>query len=188
MAREAGRMNRLVADLLSLNRVEVQERMRPTDRVELRGLVDASVSALRRRAEEAGVTIEVESGGEPMHVPGDEDQLQQVFINLLENALKYGASGGRVLIALSFFEHDRRLRRPAVQVEVIDWGEGFDPIHIPRLTERFYRVDGHRAREMGGTGLGLAIVKHIVNRHRGLLRIESRPGQGARFGVVLPTG
>jgi two-component system phosphate regulon sensor histidine kinase PhoR len=194
MEREASRMNRLVADLLSLNRVEAQERIRPTGRVALMPLVDACVSALKPRAAQAGVSVEVEveggaeagTGGDPHHVLGDEDQLQQVFTNLLENALKYGASGGRVLIRAARVADDPRLRGRAVRIEVVDWGEGFDPIHIPRLTERFYRVDGHRARSLGGTGLGLAIVKHIVNRHRGALRIEGRRGEGARFTVLLP--
>ena len=89
-------------------------------------------------------------------------------------------------MALTIAAREPRMRGPAARIEVIDWGEGFDPIHIPRLTERFYRVDGHRSREMGGTGLGLAIFKHIVNRHRGALRIEGAPGRGSRFTVLLP--
>ena len=186
MEREAGRMNRLVADLLSLNRVEAEERVRPTRRVELRPILEACAASLRPVAAEGGVSLEIEAPAEPVRVPGDEDQLQQVVTNLLENALKYGASGGRVRVELSVSEREPRLRRPAARIDVVDWGDGFDPIHIPRLTERFYRVDGHRARAMGGTGLGLAIVKHIVNRHRGLLRIESAPGQGSRFSVLLP--
>ena len=111
-------------------------------------------------------------------MPGDEDQLQQVFTNLLENAIKYGAAGGRIRVALTAGEREPRLRGPVARVDVIDWGEGFDPIHIPRLTERFYRIDSHRAREMGGTGLGLAIVKHIVNRHRGAPQDRERAGAG----------
>lgn len=187
MEREAGRMNRLVADLLSLNRVEAEERIRPTRRVELAALLDACASALRPMAAEAGVEIELELPEAPMAVPGDEDQLHQVFANLVENAVKYGAGGERVRVALAAAaEPEPRLRGPAAQVDVIDWGEGFDPIHIPRLTQRFYRVDGHRSRERGGTGLGLAIVKHIVLRHRGLLRIHSEPGRGSRFSVLLP--
>ena len=187
MEREAGRMNRLVHDLLSLNRVEAEERVRPTRRVDLVPMLDACLAALRPMASGAGVSVEVEVPDKPVLVPGDEDQLQQVMTNLLENAVKYGAAGGRVRIELSTPERDERLRGPAARIDVIDWGEGFDPIHIPRLTERFYRVDGHRARAMGGTGLGLAIVKHIVNRHRGRLEIETAPGRGSRFRVVLPT-
>ena len=186
MEREAGRMSRLVEELMSLSRVEAEERVRPTEPVALAPLVERCVSALRPLAQAAGAAIEVDLPEAPLTVPGDADQLQQVFVNLLENALKYGASGGRVRIAVSLSPREPRLRGPAARVEVIDWGEGFDPIHIPRLTERFYRVDGHRSREMGGTGLGLAIVKHIVNRHRGVLRIDGAPGRGGRFTVLLP--
>ncbi len=186
MEREAGRMSRLVADLTSLSRVEAEERVRPTASVALGPVIERCASALRPLALDAGAAIEVELPEAPVAVPGDADQLQQVFTNLMENALKYGASGGRVLVALSRSPREPRLRGPAARVEVIDWGEGFDPIHIPRLTERFYRVDGHRSRERGGTGLGLAIVKHIVNRHRGVLRIDGAPGRGSRFTVLLP--
>jgi two-component system phosphate regulon sensor histidine kinase PhoR len=119
-------------------------------------------------------------------VPGDPDQLTQVFTNLIENGIKYGGSGGVVEVEVTARERELGLRGPAVQIDVTDHGEGFDPIHIPRLTERFYRVDAHRSRAQGGTGLGLAIAKHIVNRHRGRFRIESAPGQGARFTVLLP--
>ena len=188
MEREAGRMNRLVADLLSLNRVEAEERVRPTRRVEIEPLLEACASALRPMATAAGASLEIAAPAHPVLVPGDEDQLQQVFTNLLENAIKYGAAGGIVRVELSVTEREPRLRGPAVRVDVIDRGEGIDPILIPRLTERFYRVDSHRSREMGGTGLGLAIVKHIVNRHRGLLRIDSAPGRGSRFTVLLPIG
>jgi two-component system phosphate regulon sensor histidine kinase PhoR len=121
-----------------------------------------------------------------MLVPGDADQLTQVFANLIENAIKYGGTGGHVTARLTYSPRELAVRGPAVTVDVIDRGEGFDPIHIPRLTERFYRVDAHRSREKGGTGLGLAIAKHIVNRHRGRFRIESAPGQGATFTVILP--
>ena len=186
MEREAARMSRLVADLMSLSRVEAEERVRPTMAVALAPLIEACASTLRALALEVGAAIEIDGPPAPVWVMGDADQLQQVFTNLIENALKYGAAGGRVRIALSLAEREPRMRGPAARVEVIDWGDGFDPIHIPRLTERFYRVDGHRSREMGGTGLGLAIVKHIVNRHRGALRIDGSPGRGSRFTVLLP--
>ncbi|RDC71694.1 two-component sensor histidine kinase [Rhodovulum sp. 12E13] len=187
MQREAERMDRLVSDLLSLNRVESAERQRPTDPVALDELVASTVSALRPTAEAAGVELAVEGeAGERMVVPGDADQLTQVFANLIENGIKYGGAGGRVTARLTYSPRELAVRGPAVTVDVIDRGEGFDPIHIPRLTERFYRVDAHRSREKGGTGLGLAIAKHIVNRHRGRFRIESAPGQGATFTVTLP--
>jgi two-component system, OmpR family, phosphate regulon sensor histidine kinase PhoR len=183
MEAEAGRMNRLVRDLLQLSRVEAEERVRPKEAVELRGLLESVISSLRGVAEKEGDRVELV--GEPFTVPGDADQLTQVFTNLVENALKYGASGQVVRVSLSAEE---TVRGPAVRVEVADEGEGIDPVHLPRLTERFYRVDTHRSREMGGTGLGLAIVKHIVSRHRGWLRIESEKGRGSRFQVVLPLG
>ena len=188
MEAEAGRMNRLVGDLLSLSRVEAAERMRPADRVALPDLLHSTLRGLAPLAEEAGVTLRAELPGEgagPV-VPGDEDQLRQVFTNLVENAIKYGGKGCEVAVELGQAAHEPRLRAPAVLVTVADTGPGIDEIHLPRLTERFYRVDSHRSREMGGTGLGLAIVKHIVNRHRGRLRIESKPGEGSRFTVVLP--
>lgn len=183
METEAGRMNRLVGDLLQLSRVEAEERVRPKEPVELRGLLEGVISSLRGVAEKKGDRVELV--GDPVTVPGDRDQLVQVFTNLVENALKYGKAGQVVRVSLSAEE---TVRGPAVRVEVVDEGEGIDPVHLPRLTERFYRVDTHRSREMGGTGLGLAIVKHIVSRHRGWLRVESVVGEGSRFSVVLPLG
>ncbi|MCU0827855.1 MAG: ATP-binding protein [Tabrizicola sp.] len=181
MEAEAGRMNRLVRDLLQLSRVEAEERVRPKEPVELRGLLEGVISSLRGVAEKTGDTVELV--GDPVTVPGDHDQLVQVFTNLVENALKYGKAGQVVRVTLS---PEETVRGPAVRVEVADEGEGIDPVHLPRLTERFYRVDSHRSREMGGTGLGLAIVKHIVSRHRGWLRVDSVVGEGSRFSVILP--
>lgn len=188
MEREALRMNRLVGDLLSLSRVEAEERVRPTARVDLAGLVGSVLATLRGMASEAGVTLELDaSPGLPL-VPGDADQLTQVLHNLVENAVKYGGNGKPVQVVLRIVAHDAVLRSPGVSVAVIDHGAGIDPIHLPRLTERFYRIDNHRSREKGGTGLGLAIVKHIINRHRGRLKIDSEKGKGSRFEVVLPQG
>ncbi|MFB2532573.1 sensor histidine kinase [Paracoccus sp. p4-l81] len=186
MEREAGRMNRLVADLLSLSRVESEERRRPAARLDLAALIRGCALTLRPQAEAAGVSFASEGLGDPVPVPGDADQLTQLFTNLIENALKYGASGGEIRLRLTRIPREPVLRGPAIQVEVIDKGEGIDPIHLPRLTERFYRVDTHRSREKGGTGLGLAIVKHIINRHRGRLKITSRKGHGSTFTVLLP--
>ncbi|MFN3970607.1 MAG: ATP-binding protein [Gemmobacter sp.] len=186
MEREAGRMNRLVRDLLSLSRVEADERVRPSERVDLAALAMSVAAMLRPMAEGMGVTLEVTGAGTPALVMADADQITQVLQNLLENAVKYGGSGGRVELRLSHEAREPSLRAPALRIEVQDWGEGIDPIHLPRLTERFYRVDSHRSREKGGTGLGLAIVKHIVNRHRGRFRIDSAPGQGSTFTVLLP--
>ncbi|MFN3642251.1 MAG: sensor histidine kinase [Gemmobacter sp.] len=186
MEREAARMNRLVGDLLSLSRVEAEERVRPSERVDIAGLVGTVAATLRGMASEAGVTITVEGPGQPLEIPADPDQLTQVLHNLIENAVKYGASGKHVTVQILREAHVPALRGPGVTVAVIDRGEGIDPLHLPRLTERFYRVDNHRSREKGGTGLGLAIVKHIVNRHRGRLKIESTKGEGSRFSITLP--
>jgi len=186
MDREARRMNRLVDDLLSLSRVEDVERMRPLDRVDLAGLLQGAATGLAPQAGLRGVTLEVTGCDGAQFAPGDGDQLSQVFTNLIENAIKYGREGGRVRVDLEPMTATPVLKGAGFRVSVRDEGEGIDPRHLGRLTERFYRVDSHRSRGMGGTGLGLAIVKHIVNRHRGRLRIESAPGKGSTFTVFLP--
>ncbi len=197
MEAEARRMNRLVSDLLSLSRVESQERQRPSTDVDLRAVLEGVIAALKPTAEEqdSALTLETQAGdpalllgeaGEMFRMKGDRDQLMQVFLNLTENAMKYGGAGRPVTLRLGWQEGTGSLKGPVLRVDVVDRGDGIDPLHIPRLTERFYRVDTHRSRAMGGTGLGLAIVKHIVNRHRGRLRIESHPGQGSVFSVLLP--
>lgn len=188
MEREAARMIRLVNDLLSLSRVEAEERRRPDDKVELIGLLRTALVTHREQAAAAGVSLDLDAGPGVVWVRADGDQLTQVFYNLIENAVKYGASGKSVTVRVSEVTHEPVLRGPAVQIEFIDRGEGIDALHLPRITERFYRVDTHRSREKGGTGLGLAIVKHIINRHRGRLKIESEPGKGSNFIVILPAG
>ncbi|MBK4215322.1 PAS domain-containing protein [Paracoccus caeni] len=186
MEREAGRMNRLVSELLSLSRVQSEERRRPTASLDLALLLRGVVATMTPVAEAAGVVIEAEGMSESLRVPGDADQLVQVFQNLFENAIKYGGSGGYLGIRLRRVEYEPLMRGPAWAVDVQDRGEGIDGMHLPRLTERFYRVDTHRSRAQGGTGLGLAIVKHIINRHRGRLRIDSQRGKGSTFTVILP--
>lgn len=186
MEREANRMNRLVRDLLSLSRVEAEERVRPAERVDIVALVRSAITMLRPLAEATGVEITVTGDTDPVLLRADADQMAQVFTNLIENALKYGGAGKVVTIHITQIEREPALRAPAIRFDVIDQGEGIDAVHIPRLTERFYRVDAHRSREQGGTGLGLAIVKHIINRHRGRFRVESERGAGSRFSVILP--
>jgi two-component system, OmpR family, phosphate regulon sensor histidine kinase PhoR len=183
MQSEAARMNRLVSDLLHLSRVESVERVRPTGTVDLAALVRSAITGLRPVADAAGVTVELTGDSGPLPVPADADQITQVMTNLIENAVKYGGTGKRVTVHLA---RDALPRGPAVRIDVIDRGEGIDAVHLPRLTERFYRVDSHRSREQGGTGLGLAIVKHIVNRHRGRLKIDSEIGKGSVFSILLP--
>lgn len=185
MAREADRMGRLVQDLLSLRRVEDQERIRPTDQVVLGSMLESVISAFAPAAKAAGSTIHLTQPAEPISIVGDAGQLRQVMNNLIENAIKYGG-GTDVDVALTDPVTEPMLRSTGVRISVTDHGEGIAGHHIPRLTERFYRVDTHRSRAVGGTGLGLAIVKHIINRHRGRLRIESEPGQGSTFTAIFP--
>ncbi len=186
MEREAGRMNRLVGDLLSLSRVEAEERMRPVDPVDFASVVKAVLHTLGPLAESETITLATTIDETCPKIPGDADQLNQVVSNLVENAIKYSRDGSTVRVSLTSEKRHPVLRQDALVLTVSDEGEGIDPVHIPRLTERFYRIDTHRSREMGGTGLGLAIVKHIVNRHRGRLRIESEIGKGSKFSVILP--
>ena len=187
MAREAGRMTRLVDDLLSLSRVEEDERVRPVDPVPLGEVLRATLTELGPVSAAAGVTVTLSDSSGGATVPGDAGQLRQVFGNLVENAIKYGKREGEVRVTISAPAEHVRLRGAGVAVAVADEGQGIAPHHIPRLTERFYRVDDHRGREVGGTGLGLAIVKHIVNRHRGRLVIESVLGRGTTITVLLPS-
>ena len=186
MEEQALRMNRLIGDLLSLSRVESTERQRPSNEIDLREVLMQVMDGLRPLCEERGNVLDLSADEGPHRVRGDWDQLTQVFTNLAENALKYGGAGKPVTLRLGTGQGKGAMKGPVVTVEVIDRGEGIATHHLPRLTERFYRVDSHRSREMGGTGLGLAIVKHIVNRHRGRLGIASRKGEGSTFSVTLP--
>jgi len=186
MADEAARMNRLVGGLLSLSRVQADERVRPKTRIDLRKVVQTTLRALEPLALKNNVAVLTELENEALYVIGDNDQLMQVFTNLVENAIKYGGAAQSVSVTAQKSAHDPVLRGPAIEIEITDQGPGINPIHLPRLTERFYRADTHRAHALGGTGLGLAIVKHILNRHRGRLKITSQLGEGSKFTVILP--
>ncbi len=185
MQSEAERMRRLIDDLLSLSRVEVNERVRPTAPVDVIGLLKSVRAGLAPVAAGLNVGVSLKSDSAKAMVPGDADQLTQVFQNLIENAIKYGG-GTDTGIAVSEIAKVVGVLGPALKIDICDSGPGIEPVHIPRLTERFYRVDSHRARAVGGTGLGLAIVKHIVSRHRGRLLITSQKGTGSVFSVILP--
>ena len=187
MTLETQRMNRLVGDLLSLSRVEADERMRPTTSLEIKDLIQAALNALAPLAKDYNAQVSFEAPDDPIEIFADKDQLQQVFTNLIENAIKYSGKSAQVGLELGAPQYDQRLGETAVTITITDNGPGIDPIHLPRLTERFYRIDNHRSRELGGTGLGLAIVKHILNRHRGRLEIDSSLGQGSQFSVILPS-
>ncbi|WP_255449578.1 sensor histidine kinase [Shimia ponticola] len=184
METEAARMTRLVEDLLSLSRVESEARLKPDVTTDLIAVLNELRPVLSGLVDTKSVTLEFVLPEEPVLVTGDRDQLGQVFRNLLENAVKYG--NRHVRLSVSLPEREAFVRGPAVVVDVEDDGDGIAPHHVPRLTERFYRVDTHRSRAEGGTGLGLAIVKHIIGRHRGRLRISSVPGEGSTFSVILP--
>ena len=185
MQHEAERMSRLIDDLLSLSRIEIDKHVRPSALVQLAGIVTevGKTLAMRLDADQRRLVIE-ESPDLPL-VIADRDQLLQVLHNLVSNALKYGRTGTAVTVQV-MPEAAAINQPPSVRISVTDIGEGIAAEHLPRLTERFYRVDSQRSRKMGGTGLGLAIVKHIVERHRGRLEIESRPGEGTRVSVLLP--
>jgi two-component system phosphate regulon sensor histidine kinase PhoR len=186
MQQQAGRMIRLVDDLLSLSRVELNEHVPPRDRVALAPLLREIAEALELRAGERGMHIALHLPPDLADVTGEHDALVQLFQNLLDNAIKYGRAGSTVALAAEpVLRPMPEGRVPFVAIAVRDEGEGIAREHLPRLTERFYRVDTARSRAMGGTGLGLAIVKHILNRHRGLLEIDSTPGVGSVFTVLL---
>jgi two-component system phosphate regulon sensor histidine kinase PhoR len=185
MQAEATRMHRLTDDLLSLSRVEANERVRPVDPVDIADILSNVLSSAKPLSDKSGIPVNLQTVRAPLTLPGDHDQLRQVFQNLIENAVKYSGKG-EVQVTVSELAKFPGLPGAAVRIDVTDQGAGIDPVHLPRLTERFYRVDNHRSRGLGGTGLGLAIVKHIVNRHRGRLLIASEIGKGSVFSVVLP--
>nr|WP_314262247.1 ATP-binding protein [uncultured Devosia sp.] len=182
MRGQAERMSKLIDDMLSLSRIEMHQHVRPTGSIELAGLLREVREGLMVQAKAAELDVQMTVFDGPSTVTGDRGQLYEVFENLVENAIKYGAGGKTIEISLS------PSSRPGYsqQVTVIDHGSGVEPEHVPRLTERFYRIDADASRKKKGTGLGLAIVKHIVNRHRGQLAIKSKPGEGMRVDVFLP--
>jgi two-component system phosphate regulon sensor histidine kinase PhoR len=178
MESQSTRMTRIVKDLLSLSRIEMNEHTPPRDDVNLKQTIATVADLLAPQAEARDVRIELALDALDRPVIGQADELTQLFQNLIENAIKYGRRGSVVRVAAETTDE-------VASISVIDQGEGIAREHIPRLTERFYRVDTARSREMGGTGLGLAIVKHIANRHRAELAIASRPGEGSTFTVSL---
>ncbi len=186
MDSEASRMRRLIDDLLSLSRIEMDQHIAPSQSVEILGLVKSVIHAMGIRLNDKNISIQIDADENLPLVQGDHDQLVQVFTNLLDNAVKYGKAETSVKVSLKFSQNLPNRVGQGVMIEVFNAGDGIPPEHLPRLTERFYRVDSARSRQLGGTGLGLAIVKHIVNRHRGYLRIESEIGTGTTVKVGLP--
>ncbi|WP_164730529.1 sensor histidine kinase [Pelagibacterium montanilacus] len=183
MRTQAGRMSALIDDLLSLSRIELRQHVKPTAEVRLQSVVREVSASLEARLAEAGVTLELDLPEESAAVTGDAQELYEVVENLVDNAIKYGGSGGRVSVAVA-----RGANRAGTYhaITVTDYGPGIAQEHVPRLTERFYRVESEGSRKAKGTGLGLAIVKHIVHRHHGEMAIRSTLGEGTRVEVLLP--
>jgi two-component system phosphate regulon sensor histidine kinase PhoR len=187
MAEQGARMNRLIDDLLSLSRIELTEHQAPSEALDLNELVQRMVAGFEPRLAERKVQLAMRIEAELPAVTGDADQMAQVLQNLLDNGLKYGRDGGVLRVDVALAEAGKGWPgRRGVVLAVADQGAGIAKEHLPRLTERFYRVDKGRSRAVGGTGLGLAIVKHIVNRHRGQLLIDSEVGKGTTVSVWLP--
>ena len=189
MADQAGRMSRLINDLLSLSRIELDEHMPPSTPVEPGAIVRGVLDALELKAKDRGMSLGLEGVDEAPKIFGDADQIAQVAQNLVSNAIKYGKENTEITVRLATADGlavGRGRGGAMLALSVADRGDGIPRTHLPRLTERFYRVDAARSRALGGTGLGLAIVKHIMNRHRGRLTIESVPGEGSTFTVYFP--
>jgi len=194
---QSARMARLVDDLMSLSRIEMHEHTVPTARVDVAQIVQYVAETLQIKAGKKGMTFKIDLPARTPEVLGEADELTRVFQNLMDNAIKYGRAKTPIEIRIRHEPgplpgapsgRDGTLPESegVVAIAVTDHGDGIPPEHIPRLTERFYRVDKARSRELGGTGLGLAIVKHIVNHHRGALHVASTLGQGSTFTVRLP--
>ena len=183
MQTQAWRMARLIDDLLSLSRIEQRAHMRPETPVDLVGIVRQVADGLQTLAQDRDMKVEITAPSTPLVVLGDRDELTRLFENLIENGLKYGASGKRIDIACAAGNTPGGKGEAVVSIR--DYGPGIAAEHLPRLTERFYRVDVGESRAQGGTGLGLALVKHILNRHQGRLSIDSKEGEGATFTVRL---
>ena len=184
MDEEAKRMSRLIDDLLSLSRVEVDEHVVPDDQINLLDVLVTVHDSLAGRASERGMVIKLndqraDKVSHPLML-GDFDEITEVFVNIIENAIKYGTANTQIDVRIFEVSANR------LQIDVINHGEGIEQRHLSRLTERFYRVDKARSRQIGGTGLGLAIVKHIVNRHRGTLLVASSLNETTKFSVLLP--
>ena len=186
MSEQAQRMTRLIDDLLSLSRVEMREHLTPAEQVDLNEAAQHVMQTLQPIAGSAGAKIELRELPTPAIVKGDRDEIVQLLQNLIQNALKYGKAGGRIGVEIAR-EAQGAGRGTRFRLSVTDDGPGISPEHLPRLTERFYRVSVTASREKGGTGLGLAIVKHILNRHRGELIITSKLGEGSTFAALLPS-
>ena len=185
MQDEANRMTRLIEDLLSLSHIERDAHIPPSENVALKKIIESVIETLKFRLEKRDMTTRFITKDLEGKIIGDRDQLTQVFQNLIDNAIKYGAEHSEISVNMEKYE-DSKTTKKYVKTTVMNLGAGIAPEHIERLTERFYRVDTARSRSLGGTGLGLAIVKHIIQRHEGKLSIESEVGHYTKVTVLLP--
>jgi two-component system phosphate regulon sensor histidine kinase PhoR len=191
MAEQANRMSKLVGDLLSLSKIEMNVNTAPSNKVDLLRIIRSEKQHFDWACKQKNVSIRLKLNDNLPPARGDDQELAQVIRNLLGNAIKYTNADTEVVVSAKLTSEVpddpafRSLTR-VIAVSVEDRGEGIPKEHIPRLTERFYRVDTARTRKVGGTGLGLAIVKHILNRHQGMLTIDSELGEGSTFTVLLP--
>ena len=186
MAEQAARMTRLIDALLSLSRLEMNAHVPPSDLVDLNEVLGHARDTLEPLAADSHTTLEVETFPKPAIVRGDRDELLQVLQNLVQNALKYGRPDGNVRIEAKHIPSLNQQARGRFAISVVDDGPGVPAEHLPRLTERFFRVDKGRSRDDGGTGLGLAIVKHVLVRHDAELIIASEPGKGSELRCHFP--
>ena len=191
MSEQAERMSKLVNDLLSLSKIEMNAHTSPTSKVDLLRIIRSEKQHFEWPAKQKGVTLRMKLNDNLPATRGDDEELGQVVQNIIGNAIKYTLPDTEIIITARVVstlpnDHNFRSLSRAICFSVQDQGEGIAKEHIPRLTERFYRVDTARTRKVGGTGLGLAIVKHVLNRHHGALVIESEVGKGSTFNVYLP--
>jgi len=182
MLAQAGRMSKLIDDLLSLSRIEMRQHVKPTEQVDISKKLKSVVETLQTQAKSAGVEVMLDLPKEKVIIRGDKQELFEMFENLIDNAIKYGAGGEKIEVSLLSKKEGEKF---AYSLIIQDYGVGISNQHVPRLTERFYRVDPQNSRKKKGTGLGLAIVKHILNRHGGQLNITSKPNVGTKVEVLL---
>jgi len=184
--KETQRVKNLVADLLSLSQVEAKEKRSISTMVDPNILLQGAFDAMQPFATAANKQLKLNIHNVLPQLSGNQENLHRVLVNLIENAINYSDDAETISIEVALTENENDFALPALKISIVDKGEGIDSNEIPRLTERFYRVDKSRSRNKGGTGLGLAIVKHILVRHKGILSIDSVKGEGSSFNVFLP--
>ncbi len=182
MGKQAKRMSKLIDDLLSLSHIELSEHVKPKDKVDLVAIISNVVEGLQNQAREAGLNVKTYLPAKPAIIKGDENELVEVFENLIDNAVKYGEGSKTIKVKLAKISEKAGFD---YQVNIIDYGVGISSKHLPRLTERFYRVNAETSRKKKGTGLGLAIVKHILNRHEAKMTINSKINEGTNVELLF---